>query len=92
MKRPIVKQDENDEVPVEILTRTIAAGIRNLRKRPLAENALLLLIQDNFRTRRRYKTVKAHVSVTTIKTVLDSIEGLQTAYLPSSLSTKINLI
>ena len=44
MKRPIVKQDENDEVPVEILAtsiRTIAAGIRNLRKGPLGENALL---------------------------------------------------
>lgn len=80
-----IVQDENDQVPVEVLAtsiRAIAAGIKNLRKGPLGERALLLLISENCTARnRRGNVTKASVSPKTIKIVMDSIETLQTAYL-----------
>jgi hypothetical protein len=84
MKNIIVTQDENDQVPVEVLAtsiRAIAAGIKNIRKGPLGEKALLLLIQDNCYLTKGRRTKKNKVSIETIKSVLDSIEGLQRAYL-----------
>lgn len=84
MKNIKVTQDEKEQVPVEILAtsiRAIAAGIKNLRKGPLGEKALLLLIQDNCYTRKRGRSKKANVTLDTIKTVMDSIESLQSAYL-----------
>jgi len=80
-----VKQDEKEEVPVEVLAtsiRAIAAGIKNLRKGPLGDKALLLLISENCQKRsNRGYLKKFKVSPGTIKIVLDSIESLQTAYL-----------
>jgi hypothetical protein len=62
--------------------RAIAAGIKNLRKGPLGEKPLPLLISENCQKKnyRGYMT-KTHVSVSTVKIVLDSIESLQSAYL-----------
>jgi hypothetical protein len=83
-----VKQDEKDIVPIEVLAtsiRAIAAGIKNLRKGPLGENALLLLISENCQKKSRrgayMRTVKHKISPGTIKIVLDSIESLQSIYL-----------
>lgn len=81
-----IKQDEKEEVPIEVLAtsiRTIAAGIKKLRDGPLGEKALLLLIADNCRTKSKrgnYST-KCKVAPATIKMVLDSIESLQSVYL-----------
>jgi len=85
MKKAIIKQDEKEPVPVEVLAtsiRAIAAGIKNLRQGPLGEKALLLLISDNCQKKNgRGYHVKHKVSPGTIKVVLDSIESLQSAYL-----------
>lgn len=72
-------------VPVKVLAnsiRAIAEGINTLRKGPLGEKALLLLISDNCKKKgnRGYST-KFKVSPSMIKIVLDSIETLQSAYL-----------
>ncbi len=84
MTKIAVKQDENDEVPIEVLAtsiRAIAAGIKKLRNGPLGEKALLLLISDNCQKRNsRGYHVKHRVSPGTIKIILDSIESLQSAY------------
>lgn len=86
MKKAVVKQDEKDPVPVEVLAtsiRAIAAGVKVLRKGPLGEKALLLLIADNCRKANKYghRGSKVHVAPATVKTVLDSLETLQSTYL-----------
>lgn len=85
MKSVNVKQDENDIVPVEVLAtsiRAIAAGVKNLRKGPLGEKAILLLISENCYSKDRYGRTKKHkVSPSQIKVVLNGIESLQQAYL-----------
>lgn len=84
MTKIAVKQDENEEIPVEVLAtsiRAIAAGINNLRKGPLGDKALILLISNNCQKRNgRGYLVKHTVSPGTIKVVLDSISSLQSAY------------
>jgi hypothetical protein len=81
-----IKQDEKEPVPVEVLAtsiRAISGGIKKLRSGPLGERALLLLISENCqmkKARSRYPT-KHKVSPAVIKSVLDSIESLQSAYL-----------
>lgn len=82
MKKILVIENE----PVEVLAssiRAISAGIKNLRKGPLGENALLLLISNNCTAAKgKYRrSVKFKVSPATIKIVLDSIESLQATYL-----------
>lgn len=85
MKAVKVKQDENDVIPVEVLAasiRAIAAGVKVLRKGPLGEKAILLLISENCYSKDRYgRTKKEKVSPTQIKIVLNGIESLQQAYL-----------
>jgi hypothetical protein len=85
MSKIIIKQDEKDAVPTEVLAtniRTIAAAVKALRKGSLGDKALLLLISENCRTKnKRGYYIKNTVSVSTVKTVLDSIENLSSAYL-----------
>ena len=85
MAKIAVKQDENDIVPVEVLAtsiRAIASGIKSLRKGPLGEKTLLLLISENCKKKGRHNGyVKHKIPPATIKSVLDSIESLQQAYL-----------
>lgn len=85
MKKVSVKQNEKEEVPIEILAtsiRAIAAGVKVLRKGPLGEKALLLLISENCRAHRgKHRTVKAKTAPATVKIVLDSLESLETTYL-----------
>lgn len=85
MKKIEVKQDEKEPVPGEVLAtsiRAIAAGIKNLRKGPLGEKALLLLISENCQKKgKRGYMQKAKVSTTTVKMVMDGIESLQSTYL-----------
>jgi len=86
MKKVVVKQNEKEPVPVEVLAesiRAISAGIKQLRRGPLGDKALLLLISENCHTtdsRGNYKR-KMKVSPAVIKMVLDSVESLQSAYL-----------
>lgn len=78
--------DPKEEVPIEVLAtsiRAIAAGVKALRKGPLNEKTLLLLISQNCHKKNRFgnRTSKVKVSPATIKTVLDAMEDLQRAYL-----------
>lgn len=85
MKKVIVKQAHDDEVPVEILAssiRAIAAAVKKLRKGPLDEKALLLLIHQNTKAVGP-KFNKHKPSITEIKAVLDSMESLAHQYLKS---------
>lgn len=80
MKKPIVKQIEGKEIPVEILAtsiRDIAQGIRALRKSPLNDKALVLLIQHAIPTRGGGRPV----SQKEIKAVFEAIDKLETTYL-----------
>lgn len=88
MKKVSVIQNEEDQVPVEVLAtsiRAIAAGVKSLRKGPLGEKALLLLISENCWIRKgrlgRGRMVKLHISPSAVKGVLDSLESLQSTYL-----------
>lgn len=86
MKNVVIKQDEKNPVPIEVLAtsiRAIAAGIKTIRRGPLDERALLILIAENCRMKKRKygRLVRAQISPGTIKSVLDSLESLQAAYL-----------
>lgn len=85
MKKVTIVQNEKEPVPVEVLAtsiRAIAAGVKQLRKGPLGESALLLLIGENCKEKGKHGyQVKAKVSTATVKSVLDSLESLQSTYL-----------
>lgn len=86
MAKIAVIQDEKQPVAIEVLAtsiRAIAAGVKTLRKGPLGDKALLILIAENCREKNRYGNYvrKVHVAPTTIKVVLDSLETLQESYL-----------
>lgn len=80
-KALVVKED----VPIEVLAtsiRAISAGIKALRKGPLGDKALLLLISENCRKKGRSGfPVKVKVTPATVKMILESLESLQTTYL-----------
>lgn len=72
-----VKPDENDPVPVEILTSAIrdtAEGMRRLRRGALNDRAIILLVSHSIPSERR-PTLKQ------IEDVLDGVEGLERNYL-----------
>lgn len=76
LKKLIVKQPEIDPVPTEVMADEIIAmaqGIRKLRSGRLNDRALILLIQDAASTQKLGRT--------TIKAVLDGIEGLEREFL-----------
>lgn len=85
MKQVEVKQNAKEEIPIEVLAtniRAIAAGIKVLRKGPLGEKTLLLLISENCRKKNKWGYgPKVKVAPATVKSVLDSIESLQEVYL-----------
>ena len=86
MKKVVITQNEKEPVAVEVLAtsiRAIASSVKILRKGPMGENALLLLISENCRKKDKRGNYggKVHVSQSTVKIVLDSIESLQSTYL-----------
>jgi len=87
MKKVIVKQPEEkeDKIPVELLAESIqeiSSAISKLRKGPLKEDALLLLIKNNCRpVGKRYP--KHNISMKEIKETLRSIETLSQTFLRS---------
>lgn len=71
----IVKQTEQNPVPVEVLAEaivSISAGIKKLRAGPLNERCLLLLIQN---------AAPFTINQKQVRTVLDGIEQLEHEYL-----------
>ena len=84
MKQVKIIQDEKEPVAVEVLAasiKAIATGIKTLRKGPLGESALLLLIQDNCYSSKGHRKRKVKLSISVIKSVLNSLESLQREYL-----------
>lgn len=78
-KSVTIKQDPKNEIVVEVLAthiRAISAGIKQLRRGPINDKALILLIQ--------YAAPGeggSPIPQRTIKNVLDGIEGLAAACL-----------
>lgn len=83
MTKVVVKQDAEKEVTVEILAANIIAisnGVQKLRRGPLNEKALVLLIQHAAPSvGGRYKA--SPLSAKQIKAVLDGIENLEAEYI-----------
>lgn len=83
MKKVIVKQDDVNPMPVEIMAesiRGISEGIRKLRAGPLNEKTLLLLIQHAApNVGGKYKN--GIISQKDIAAVLEGIESLERIYL-----------
>jgi hypothetical protein len=78
---PVIKQDDQKPVPIEILAQQIGAiadGIKKLRSGPIKDDTLVLLIQN------ACPSVKGSYSkptITEIRSVLDGIENLRRAHL-----------
>ncbi|HSV26224.1 MAG TPA: hypothetical protein VLJ17_24770 [Xanthobacteraceae bacterium] len=75
MKKVVVKQDPEKEIPTEILANDIsdiANGVRAVLGGRLNRRALVLLIQAN---------CVGKISIVTINNVINSIESLDKAYL-----------
>lgn len=84
MKTATVVQKEDNQVPVEVLAtsiRAIAASMKRLRKGPLGEKALLLLIHQNTKPSGPKHGVKTRPTIKEISSILDSIESLEKAYI-----------
>lgn len=80
-KEIIVKQDEANPVPVEVLATSIKAisdGMKKLLSGPLNEKALVLLIQHACPSTRKYGP---RPGTSEIKSVLAGIESLERTYL-----------
>lgn len=85
MTEVIVKQDETNPVPAEVLAeeiQAISAGIRRLLEGRLNERALLLLIQHASPAVKagRYRS-GSPVTVKQVKAVLQGLESLEREYL-----------
>lgn len=77
MRKITVKQDPENEVPTEVLAKSIqdiAEGVRALRKGRLRDKALFLLIQHALPIRDR-------PTISQIEAVFDGIEGMSRTYL-----------
>lgn len=74
MTKPVVvKQDEQQPVPTEVLAESIvaiAAGMKKIRAGRLGERALVVLLKDS-----------TGVAQYEIKKVLDGLESLEATYL-----------
>lgn len=84
MKKPIVKQTPEKEVPVEVLAESIVAisqGIRKLRSGRLTDRALLLLIQDAAPS-----ISHKPISQREIKAVLEGIDSLERMYIKKKIA------
>lgn len=74
--------DKENPIPVGVLADAIVSisdGIKKLSNSPLSRRALLLLIADNCAPIGK-KYHKKHVSISTIDTVLKSIESLKQVF------------
>lgn len=79
-RKVVVKQDAEKPVPTEVLAkdiRAIAQGMRALRRGPLKDSTLALLINDSIRSTDR-------PGQQVIRLVLDAIEGLEEAHCKKS--------
>ncbi len=79
MKKTVVKQTPEKEIPTEVLAESIVAiseGIKKLRAGRLTDRALLLLIQDAAPSIRNKP-----ISQREIKAVLEGIENLERAFI-----------
>lgn len=89
-KEVIVKQDEQNPVPVEVLASSIKAiseGVRKLLAGPIKTDTLILLIQHaSQKVGGRYS--KHHVGYREIKSVLDGIESLAESHLKPKKAAK----
>lgn len=84
MKKVIVKQEPEKEVPTEVLANNIvqiAQGIRALRRGRLNDNALFLLIQHAAPSSRSRGSYGRPISLKEIKAVFAGIDALETEYL-----------
>jgi hypothetical protein len=83
VKKAVVKQALDNEVPTEVLAESIvaiSAGIKKLRSGRLTDRALLLLIQDAAPSLRHKP-----ISQREIKAVLEGIDGLERAFIKKKL-------
>lgn len=83
-KEIIVKQNEENPVPVEIMAEAIIAisqGVKKLRAGPLNERALLLLITNAAPMAGKSLYSRTPVSQKHVKAVLAGIEQLEREYL-----------
>ena len=83
-KKIILKQDETNEIPVEVLADSIKAiseGIKKLRSGRLNDKALILLIVNAAPSYGGTYSNRKHVSAVQVKTVLDGMEQLEHEYL-----------
>lgn len=77
-RKIVVKQDDTNPVPVEVLAteiKALAEGVRKLRAGPLNDNALLVLVQN--------AAPAGTLSRSTIRTVFNAIDSLERTYLKS---------
>lgn len=81
----VMPENLRDKVEaINVVASSIAAiseGIKTVRKGPLTEEAILLLIQSNCRSTVSGKTKKLEVPMSTIKAVLNSMDSLAETYL-----------
>lgn len=81
VKKIVVEQTPENEIPVEVLAgeiSAIAAGMKKLRSGRLNDTALCLLIQHAAPSPKKYGSP---LSIRAIKAVLDGIASLEATYL-----------
>lgn len=82
---PVVRQDPEKEVPVEVLAesiKAISAGIKKLRQGPLQDDALYLMIQHAApKQRTKSYGAKTFISTRVIKAVIQGMESLEKEFL-----------
>lgn len=90
MKKVKVIQNEEKQVPVEVIAESIKAiseGIKKLRAGPLNDKALVLLIQHAAPgLKRGYSQIK--IGTTEIRAVLEGIDSLEATYLKKKQAAK----
>lgn len=83
MKKVIVKQDELEPVPVEVLAESIKAiadGVKKLRAGPLNDRALFLLIQKaSPMVGKGYN--RKPITEKEVRAVIEGMESLESTYL-----------
>lgn len=86
IKKLVLKQPASpeDSVPVEVIAQSIKAiaeGVEKLRKGPLNERAIILLIQHACPSVKVGRYSGTPISARTVKAVLDGMEQLKREYL-----------
>lgn len=82
---PVLRQDPEKEVPVEVLAesiKAISAGVKKLCQGPLQDDALYMLIQKATpKQRGKSYGAKTHVSIRVIKAVIEGMQSLEKEFL-----------